>query len=175
MKNIILTGLMGSGKSSVAICLKKIFSDFELVETDVLIIQKEGASINNIFEEKGEKYFRTIEKQIIDDVLKKENQIISLGGGSLENDFDFELCKKKSIMFYLKADSDTLYERLKTANDRPLLKCENPKEKLQQLLEIREKNYLKADFIIDVNNIDIVTVSKKIGEIYKNANRNNKS
>lgn len=173
MKNIILTGLMGSGKTSVAYYLKKSFPNFDLIEIDSLIVQKERISINKIFENKGEKYFRTVEKQVIDEVLAKENQIISLGGGSLESDFDFVLAKKHSLLFYLKAKPETLYERIKTANDRPLLNCDNPKEKLRELLNKREKNYMKADFVIDVNNIDINSVAKKIEEIYEYSNRDN--
>lgn len=160
---------MGSGKTSVASYLKKFLSDFELVEIDSLIVKKEEVSINKIFENKGEKYFRKIEKQIIDEVLKKHNQIISLGGGSLENNFDFSLAKKNSYIFYLKADINTLYERIKSSNDRPLLACDSPKEKLKELLEKREKNYLKADFIIDVNNTSIKEVANIIEGIYKNA------
>ena len=90
MKNIILAGLMGSGKSSVALALSQIFKEFKLVETDLLIEQKEKKSINQIFEQNGEKYFRELEKKLIENLLVNENQIISLGGGSLENDFDFE-------------------------------------------------------------------------------------
>ena len=170
MKNIILTGLMGSGKTSVSCYLSKIFPDFKLIETDSLIVKKEGVSINEIFEIKGENYFRQIERDLICSILKSENQIISLGGGSLENNFDFALAKKNSLIFYLKASIETLYERIKNSNDRPLLKCDNPKAKLKELLDIREKNYLKADYIIDVNNIDIETTAKKIEELYKNEN-----
>ena len=157
---------MGCGKTSVAFCLKRFFENFDLVETDSLIVQKEGISINEIFETKGEKYFRTIEKQIVDEVLKKENQIISLGGGSLENDFDFDSAKKNSLSFYLKAKPETLYERLKMTNDRPLLNCKYPKKKLEELLKIREKNYLKADFVIDVNHKNIESAAKEIEDIY---------
>ena len=70
MKNIILTGLMGSGKSSVGALLKEYLPDFELIETDFIIVQKEGMTINKIFDEKGEKYFRNIEKSIVDDIIR---------------------------------------------------------------------------------------------------------
>ncbi|MBQ7450860.1 AAA family ATPase [bacterium] len=173
MKNIILTGLPGSGKTSVAVCLKNIFPDFTLAEVDILIVERENLSVNKIFEIKGEKYFRTIEKHLIDKLLERENQIISLGGGSLENNFNFDKAKKNSLIFYLKADVNILFERLKGSNDRPLLKCDNPKEKLSELLNKREENYKKSDFIIDVNNIDVEKTAKKIEEIYKNENRDN--
>ena len=166
MKNIILTGLMGSGKTSVAKALKSKLTNFDLVETDEMIIKQENMTINDIFAAKGEEYFRKTEKNIINEVLNKENQIISLGGGSLNNDFDFEKSKKNSVLFYLKADVEILYNRIKNNNDRPLLKCENPKEKLEKLLKIREGNYNKADFIIDVNRLNIEQTANEIERIY---------
>ena len=171
MKNIILTGLMGSGKSSVSALLKEYLPSFDLIETDSFIVQKEGMSVNEIFEKRGEKYFRETEKNIIDKVLQKENQIISLGGGSLENSFDFESAKKNSVMFYLKADVEILYDRIKNNKDRPLLKCENPKQKLADLLNIREKNYKKADYIVDVNNLPIKEIAEEIIGLYNNETR----
>ncbi len=172
MKNIILTGLMGSGKTSAAALLKIKFPDFSLIETDELIVEKENMTINDIFEKKGEEYFRKTEKAIIDKILNKENQIISLGGGSLNNNFDFEKAKKNSLLFYLKADVEILYNRIKNNNDRPLLKCENPKEKLKNLLGIREKNYNRADYIIDVNKLSIEQTAKEIERIYYEARSN---
>ena len=166
MKNIVLTGLMGSGKTTVAKELKKFFPNFELIETDELITKIEGISINEIFSQKGEAYFRTLEKKVIDDTLKGEGKIISLGGGSLNNNFDFPLAKKNSIIFYLKADVDILFERIKNNSDRPLLKCENPKQKLADLLNLREENYKKADYTIDVNEISPYLAAHKIKEIY---------
>ena len=164
---------MGSGKTSAARALKKLFFDFSLIEIDELVVKKEKLSINEIFSKKGEVYFRKIEKETIDEVLKKENQIISLGGGSLENNFNFELAKKNSILFYLKADIDILYNRIKNNNDRPLLNCENPKEKLKNLLKMREENYKKSDYTIDVDFISPDITAKKIEEIYKNETRSN--
>ena len=170
MKNIILTGLMGSGKTSVSVLLKEKFKNFDLAEIDNLITNKEGISINKIFETKGEQYFREIEKKVVDETLKSQNQIISLGGGSLENNFDFDLAKKNSVIFYLKADVETLYERIKNNKDRPLLKCDNPKSKLSELLKKREMNYQKANFIIDVNDLSIEQTADEIERIYNGNN-----
>ena len=172
MKNIILTGLMGSGKTTVGNILKEIFRDFSFVETDSLIIKKEGLSINDIFSIKGENYFRKIEKTVIEDVLKEKNQIISLGGGSLENDFDFETAKKTSVIFYLKADVEILFERIKNNKERPLLNCENPKNKLKELLDKRKNNYEKADFIIDVSKISAKEAAQEIERVYRNETEN---
>ena len=159
---------MGCGKSCVSKELKAIFCDCELVETDSLIEGIEKCSISEIFSNKGESYFRKLEQTIIENLLKKDNQIISLGGGSLENNFDFDLANKNSIIIYLKASPNTLYERVKDDNNRPLLKCENPKEKLKELLSIREKNYNKADYIIEVDNLTINDVAKNIEGVIKN-------
>ena len=109
--------------------------------------------ISEIFDKYGEKYFREVEKKLIDEVLQKENQIISLGGGSLENDFNFNLAKKTSYLVYLNADVSILFKRIKDNKDRPLLKCENPKEKLKSLLIVREQNYNRADYVVLVDNI----------------------
>ena len=172
MKNIVLTGLMGSGKTSVSASLKNIFKNFDLIEIDNLIVKKEGMSINKIFEIKGEKYFRELEKETVETVLNKQNQIISLGGGSLENNFDFDSAKKNSVIFYLKADVETLYKRIKDNKDRPLLKCDNPQNKLEQLLKKRELNYLKADYTVDVNNLSIEQTAKEIERIYNETGNN---
>lgn len=172
MKNIILTGLMGSGKTTVASLLKKFFPNFQLVEIDEEIVKYEGCSINEIFNTKGEKYFRELEKNIIIKILKNNNKIISLGGGSLENDFDFEAAKKNSVMFYLSADVEILYERIKNSNNRPLLNCENPIKKLEQLLKMRENNYKKADYIIDVNKKNAAETANEIARIYNDSTDN---
>lgn len=175
MKNIILTGLMGSGKSSVAKELNSFSPSFRLIETDELIIQKENMTIPEIFKNKGESYFRKIEKQIIDNCLKNHNQIISLGGGSLQNDFNFTLAQSNSIIFYLKADVDILYDRIKNDNNRPLLNCENSKQKLENLLNMREENYKKANYTIYVDKNSITEIAKEIWRLYTNETRNDKN
>lgn len=166
MKNIVLAGLMGAGKTTVAQSLKNILKNFALVEIDRVITEKEGVSINEIFSKKGEAYFRTMEKSVIEEILNSENQIISLGGGSLENNFNFEKAKKNSVIFYLKADVEILYERIKNSTERPLLKDENPKAKLADLLKIRQINYEKADFIINVSNISAQAAAEEIARVY---------
>lgn len=167
MKNIILTGLMGSGKTSVAKALVLHFPTFVLSEVDFLVEKQEGMSIGNIFSLKGEKYFRDREKEVTELLLKGKNQIISLGGGSLENDFNFNLAQETSILVYLKAEARVLYERIKNSNSRPLLNCDNPLDKLVELLEKREGNYLKADYVIDVNEKSVEEVANEIASRYK--------
>ena len=71
-------------------------------------------------------------------------------------------------MFYLKADAEVLWNRLKNNDDRPLLKCENPKEKLKELLDKRKNNYEKADFITDVSKISAQKAAEQIERVYRN-------
>ena len=85
MKTIVLTGMSGSGKSTVAKYLSEKFA-LETFDIDELIVKKENKSINEIFAQNGEKYFRNLEAQIIQDIFQPEDILISLGGGAFENE-----------------------------------------------------------------------------------------
>ena len=84
-KNLTLTGMMGVGKSTVGKILAKKLQ-YTFIDIDKLIEKKEGLSINSIFENKGENYFRKVESKITLSELKKDNSVISLGGGAFLND-----------------------------------------------------------------------------------------
>ena len=120
MKNIVLVGFMGAGKSVVgkklAILLKR-----NLVSTDALIVEREKRPIADIFKDSGEPYFRGAVKAIVEDVSKKENFIIDCGGGVVLNPDNMSNLKKGGVVFYLKAKSEVLYERVKSEKHRPLL------------------------------------------------------
>ena len=151
MKNsIALIGLMGAGKSTVGKVLANDLG-WSFIDIDEEIVKHEKMSINDIFETKSEQYFRELETKIIKKFTQEKNIILSLGGGAFEKGVNQEFLLKNTIVIYLCADIDTIYERIKTDNSRPLLKCDNPKGKLKELLEKREPNYLKADFKIDTN------------------------
>ena len=166
MKNIVLVGLMGAGKTTVGkILAEKLKKEF--IDTDELIVKEEKKSINEIFAQSGEKYFREIEKNIIEKVSQFSNKVISIGGGALENFENISNLKRNGILFYLKADIDTLEQRLKNATDRPLLKNIELKEKLTELLNKREKNYLLSQKIINTSNVkSIDIISEEIIEYY---------
>ena len=147
---ISLIGMMGSGKSTIA----KLLVDrlcFQLVDTDSLIVEKENLSINDIFENKGEEYFRKLESKILSDVLSIDNSVISTGGGIVKNESNILLLKEKSIVFYLKADENVLYERVKANNERPLLHTDDIFSKIKILLSERKEKYELAHYVIDAN------------------------
>ena len=160
--NIILTGIMGSGKTTVGNLLATELSDYEFVDTDEVIVDTMNMSITNIFEKYGEEKFRQIEKNVILNLMQEENYIISLGGGAFEDKETRENLLKNAIVFYLEASCDTLFERIKNDNSRPLLMTENPKQKLASLLKIREPQYKEAHFIIDTNSLSPYNIVKEI-------------
>lgn len=147
---ISLIGMMGCGKSTIA----KLLADrlnFKLIDTDSLIIQKEKISINEIFKNNGEDYFRQVESLVLAEALCVDNSIVSTGGGIVKNEANILLLKKKSMVFYLKADENVLYERVKNNKERPLLNTEDMLSKIKILLNERKEKYELAHYIIDAN------------------------
>ncbi len=170
--NISLIGMMGSGKTTIARILSKNLPGFVFIDTDSLIITNEKRTINEIFEKNGENYFRKIESEILKNVLKNDNQIISTGGGIIKSVDNLRLLKENSVVFYLKASPDTLYERVKNNKERPLLNVEAMREKIIILLDERENFYQKAHHIIITDNKtpDII-----VNEILKEINKYDRS
>lgn len=148
--NISLIGMMGCGKSTIG----KLLSDrlcFSFVDTDEVIVETQGISINEIFERKGEEYFREIESSVLSDVLSSDNKVISTGGGIIKSDKNITLLKNNSKVFYLKANENILFDRVKNNTERPLLNTENMLEKIKLLLNQRKEKYEQAHYIIDAN------------------------
>lgn len=165
-KNIVLVGLSGSGKTTIGKLLQKVFSDFILVDTDEIIVNKEKRTINDIFAIDGEQYFRSIEAQVAKEVSEKENQIISTGGGIVLNGQNIAELKKNGIIFYLKTSPETLINRLKGDDTRPLLKTDDIRKKLVSMLEIRGNLYEKADFTVITDNQSENETAQEIARIY---------
>ena len=111
-KNVVLTGMMGVGKSTVAKILANKLA-FNFIYIDSLIEKQEGSSINLIFKNKSENYFRMIENKISLRELKKENLVISLGGGAFMNNKIRKEVKNSSISFWLDVNINILAQRLK--------------------------------------------------------------
>lgn len=143
MKTICLTGMMGSGKTTVAEAFaaeKKL----KIIDIDSIIEEKENKKISEIFETKGEDYFRKVEQDAIFSNFQPEDAIISLGGGAFENTETRTFLLKNSKVIYLKTSPETILERIKNDNSRPLLCGKMNIESIKQILEKRESNYLSA-------------------------------
>lgn len=161
MKNIILAGFMGTGKSVAGKLLaKKLNRDF--LELDDMIEAREGASIKDIFEKKGEPYFRQAEKEIVKEASRRRDVVISAGGGAIMDEENFRNLKKGGIIICLKASPETILKRTKDLKTRPLLNVPDPKKKVEELLKNREPYYNKADFSVKTDDLSVDEVVIKI-------------
>jgi shikimate kinase len=148
--SIVLMGFMGCGKTTVASILKDL-TKREWIDTDTLIQQREGCSIDQIFAEKGEAYFRKLETSILRECLRGSSapRVYSLGGGTPMTKENEVYIRELGTVFYLQVDGDILYERLKGDTIRPLLRTQDPAGKIKELLAIRDPVYRKlADYVI---------------------------
>lgn len=164
-KNIVLVGLSGSGKSTLGNILSSL-SGYTLVDTDAIIVKLQNRSINNIFETNGEEFFRTLETQVSKEISAFDKQIISTGGGIVLKEKNLEYLKQNGVVFYLKTSVNTLLKRLEGDNTRPLLKTDDVKKKLENMLEIRGKLYEKADVTIETDKLTPEETAKEILRIY---------
>ena len=147
-KNLVLVGMMGSGKSLIGKILSKKLN-FEFIDTDNIIEENEKKTISEIFKDNGEKYFRKQEEIIIKSLLNKKYSVISLGGGSVTIKDIRKLIRNKSISIFLKVDIDVLVKRLKKTKNRPLLLNTDVRKKIIKLDEDRHKFYNSSDIIIE--------------------------
>ena len=147
-KNLCLIGLMGSGKSVIG---KLLAQELRLrhYDSDKLIEKKLNKSINQIFTDQGESYFRNVEEDIVLSLMDKKSCVISLGGGSILSELTRKALFINSFSVYLKVNIEILYERLKKSKKRPLIINKNIKEKLIHLTQDRNKYYRKANLIVN--------------------------
>ena len=160
--------MMGVGKSTVGKRLA-IQLDHDFIDIDNLIEKKEGCSITMIFKNKGESYFRTLEKKITLRELKKDNAVISLGGGAFLEKTIRRAVKDTSLSIWLDVSTNTLVKRLKRTNKRPLLLKKNLNETVKKIYLERKKFYNESDFRIKCDFIKTDVIVDKILELYENS------
>jgi shikimate kinase len=165
-KNLILTGMMGVGKSTIGRILAKKLK-FTFIDIDKLIELKEGCSINVIFKNKGENYFRRLENNITLQELKKTNSVISLGGGAFLNKSIRQSVKKLSVSFWLDIATDLLIKRLEKAKKRPLLYKKNLKDAVKKIYLKRKKTYNEAEFKIKCSYLKSNEIADKVLKLYE--------
>ena len=140
--NIVFLGMMGSGKTSLgSLISKKLNLDF--YDTDQIIEKKVGMKISKIFKIKGENFFRKVEEEITLDILKKDNVVIALGGGTFLNKNIRDKILDSHLSFWLKWNSKTIINRINKSEKRPLAFKLDPTQ-LATLIRKRSKIYVKA-------------------------------
>ncbi len=170
MKNIVLVGFMGSGKTTIAMKLSHRFN-MRYVSTDDLIEKSQKCTINEIFTKKGEDYFRNVETLAVRDACSMENVIIDLGGGAVIRDENWESIRASGVAICLTADENTIMKRTKKYKHRPLLNVGDPKQKIRNLMAKRAHFYDKADHCVDTGELTVKQAVEKIAGIVEEYSR----
>jgi len=160
--NVILVGFMGAGKSAVGRLLARRL-DLCFVETDDMIVAREGKPIPEIFAERGETYFRALEAEVLDLLAEKRGHVIATGGGFPCRDGVMERLKRLGTVVWLDGDFDRLYARAQRSGDRPML-AGRSREDLLALYRQREAYYARADARVDTSHLGVDAV---VGQILR--------
>mgnify|MGYP001963967189 CR=1 FL=1 len=165
-KNLILTGMMGVGKSSIGRDLSSKLN-MEFKDIDIIIEKKLSLSISKIFKMKGEKFFREIEEKETIAYLNKKNTVIALGGGAFINQKIRDETIKSGISFWLDLDAKVIFQRIKVNMKRPLLSSNTSENEIKKLCKSREMAYSLSNYRIDCNAKNKNQIIKEILNIYE--------
>ena len=165
-KNLVLLGMMGVGKTAVGKLLAKKLN-FQFFDIDQIIENESKLKIKEIFEQKGEKYFREKEEIISLNYIKKNNCVISLGGGAFINKNIRQKVMEKSKSFWLTTSTLILKSRLKLNNKRPLINNIGI-DNIDNLINERNKFYSLANHKIDCEKLTLNEISNIIIKINEN-------
>ena len=153
---------MGSGKSTISEYLHTLF-DMEIIEMDQMIAQREGMSISDIFETRGEEYFRNLETSLLIEMQERSNVVISCGGGVPLREQNVVEMKKNGRVVLLTASPETIFERVKDSNDRPILDGNKNVEFIAGLMEQRREKYeAAADVVVQTDNKTILQICEEL-------------
>lgn len=147
---LVIIGLMGAGKTSIGKMLAEELG-YDFLDSDDVIVEREGRSIPDIFEQSGEPHFRQIEREVIQDLMQDSTpHIIGTGGGAFMNEKTRQAIKQSGTSIFLKASLDVLVNRVGQGEGRPLLTAgNNPREVLDKLMQERYPVYGKADLTVE--------------------------
>ena len=159
--NIVLTGFMGTGKSAVSRMLSKKL-DWQLIDTDSMIEKDTGMKISDIFEKKGESHFRNLETKAVQLVSLSDKAVISCGGGVVLREENMKALETGGFVVCLTASPETIYNRIKSNKDRPLLNVADPTAQIKELLDARQKFYDRCHLLIDTSVLTIEQIVEKI-------------
>ncbi len=141
--NLYLIGFMGCGKSAVAAALGRLYHK-NIVEMDAEMIKIEGMSVNDIFSQKGEAYFRERETDLLKSLAKKDNLVVSCGGGVVLREENVRLMRGSGTVVWLDASPETILRRVRNNHTRPLLQGNKTVKDISALKQEREPAYRGA-------------------------------
>lgn len=151
-RSIVLVGLMGAGKSTIGRRLAQKLN-LAFVDADAEIEQAAGKTIQEIFADHGESYFREGERRVIARLLEQGSQVLATGGGAYMNLETRRTIAKHSVTVWLKADFPLLMKRVRRRNDRPLLATEDPEAVMRGLMAERYPVYGEADITVESRDV----------------------
>ncbi|WP_159951697.1 shikimate kinase [Rhizobium sp. 18065] len=160
-RNLVFVGLMGAGKSAVGRMVANQLG-LPFVDTDVEIERVSRMSISELFVAYGEEEFRALETRVIKRLLRSGPRVVSTGGGAFINDRTRKQIERGGISLWLKADLDVLWERVNKRDHRPLLKTENPKQTLKDLMDKRYPIYELADLTIQSRDVRKEVIANEV-------------
>ncbi|MBZ4644726.1 MAG: shikimate kinase [Petroclostridium sp.] len=165
-QNIVLTGFMGTGKSTVG---KHVAGELDMgfIDTDHIIEHEQGMTISEIFSQKGEAYFRELESKVVEKVAQQENMVIATGGGVVLRSENMQNLRKNGIIIRLKADVETILRNTSQNSNRPLLQHGDLRSRIEAILNQREAYYSNNDYEIDVSLLTVEQVVSMIMNIYR--------
>jgi shikimate kinase len=161
MKNIVLTGFMGTGKTAVGKELSRLLS-MRFIDIDHEIESAEAMPVRDVFSRKGEAYFRRREAETIRKFSSERGVIIATGGGAVLNEDNLEALRKSGIIFCLTAHPETIHTRTSINEDRPLLQGSDRRKIITELLGKRRLLYEKAGIMIDTENKTPLQIAEEI-------------
>ncbi|WVT72533.1 shikimate kinase [Sinorhizobium chiapasense] len=146
-RNLVFIGLMGAGKSAIGRLTAQALG-IPFVDSDHEIERVSRMTISDLFARYGEEEFRALETRVLKRLLRSGPRVVSTGGGAYINERSRRQIKKGGLTVWLNAELDVLWERVNKRDTRPLLKTENPKQTLENLMNARYPIYAEADLTV---------------------------
>ncbi len=168
--NLALIGFMGTGKSSVGRQLAHLLN-FRFIDTDELIEEQAGRKISAIFTEEGETRFREYEREVVAEISSLRHCVISTGGGLGANESNLASLKSHAMVFCLWASAESIWERVRNQDHRPLLRKPDPLKEIERLLTEREPTYRQADVLVNTELRSVKEVAAQVLHQFRAAQR----
>jgi len=146
-RNLVFVGLMGAGKSAIGRMTAQVLG-IPFIDSDHEIERVSRMTITELFAAYGEEEFRALEARVIKRLLNTGPRVVSTGGGAYINERSRRHIKRNGLSLWLNADIDVLWERVNKRDTRPLLKTENPRQTLKNLMDVRYPIYAQADLAV---------------------------